>query len=127
MGPECGPLPRLAGEGEQKGVGAIFPRAFALGYSISPLPGLRKALRHEEDFINELLTQDTSAAARISKFAKVCGNACVTLLIGVAEAYGNARYVAHRSATLSSQKTPQPARRHAATKGRARQMKDEAG
>ena len=26
------PLPRRAGEGGQKGVGAIFPRAFALGY-----------------------------------------------------------------------------------------------
>ena len=36
-------------------MGAIFPRAFALGCSISPLTGLRKALRHDEDFISELL------------------------------------------------------------------------
>jgi hypothetical protein len=31
-----------------------------MGYSISPLPELRKALPHEEDFVNELLTQDTT-------------------------------------------------------------------
>jgi hypothetical protein len=37
----------------------FFTGSFALGYSISPLPGLPKALPHEEDFVNELLTQDT--------------------------------------------------------------------
>ena len=63
------PPPPPGGEGEQKGVGAIFPRAFALGHNISPLPGLRKALRHEEDFVNELLTQDT----RMSLTAKKSG------------------------------------------------------
>jgi len=32
---------------------------FALGHTISPLPGLQKAFRHERDFVKELLTQDT--------------------------------------------------------------------
>jgi hypothetical protein len=40
-------------------VAAIFPRVFALSYNISSLPGLRKALRHEEDFVSEPPTQDT--------------------------------------------------------------------
>jgi hypothetical protein len=53
-------LPRQVGEGAQKRVAAIFPRVFALGYNISSLPGLRKALRHEEDFVSEPPTQDTS-------------------------------------------------------------------
>jgi len=30
------------------------PRASALGYSVSPLPRLRKALAHEEDFFNQV-------------------------------------------------------------------------
>jgi len=34
------PLPRPAGEGEEKGVGAAHPRAFALGHNLPPLPGL---------------------------------------------------------------------------------------
>jgi hypothetical protein len=34
------PLPRRAGEGEEKGVGAALPRACALGYYLPPLPGL---------------------------------------------------------------------------------------
>ena len=34
------PSPRRAGEGEQKGVGAVLPRALALGYYLPPLPGL---------------------------------------------------------------------------------------
>ena len=70
-GPSPGPLPRQAGEGEQKGVGPFFPglpircigTGFALGYP-SPdgrLPGLQKALRHEQDFVKELLTQETRA------------------------------------------------------------------
>jgi hypothetical protein len=45
----------------------FFTPSFALGHSISPLPGLRKALRHEEDFVNELVTQDTSGKSQIAR------------------------------------------------------------
>jgi hypothetical protein len=41
----------------------FFTPSSALGHSISPLAGLRKALQHEEDFVNELLTQDTRFGA----------------------------------------------------------------
>jgi len=34
------PLPRRAGEGEEKGVGPAHPRAFALGHNLPPLSGL---------------------------------------------------------------------------------------
>ena len=34
------PLPRSAGGGDKKGVGAVFPRALALGYYLPPLLGL---------------------------------------------------------------------------------------
>jgi len=36
------------------------PRAYALGYFLPPLTGLRKACSHEENFVNELPTGDTS-------------------------------------------------------------------
>ena len=55
------PLPPARERGAEGGVRAHSPRACALGYSISPLPGLRKALRHQEDLLNELLIQDTSS------------------------------------------------------------------
>jgi len=60
MGREFGPPPPAGGEGAQKRAGAIIPTASTLGYNISSLPGLRKALRHEEDFVSEPPTQDTS-------------------------------------------------------------------
>jgi len=43
------PLPRPAGEGEQKGAGDFLPRAYALGYFISPLTGLKTG-----DFTNQV-------------------------------------------------------------------------
>ena len=56
------PLPPARERGAEGGVRAVQPRAHALGYYIPPLTGLRKGPPHEEDFVSELLTQDTSVA-----------------------------------------------------------------
>ena len=42
------------------GVRAPFPRAVALGYDLTPLPGLWNGHPKGEDYVSELLTQDTS-------------------------------------------------------------------
>jgi hypothetical protein len=44
-------------------VGAHFPRAGALGYDLTPLPGLWNGHPKGEDFVSELLTQDTNGAS----------------------------------------------------------------
>jgi len=57
------PPPPLAPErerGAEGGVRASSPRAYALGYFLPPLTGLRKGCSHEEIFVNELPTGDTS-------------------------------------------------------------------
>ena len=38
------------------------PTADAVGYRMSPLPGLWNCRPHGQDFLSELLTQDTSVA-----------------------------------------------------------------
>src|SRR5271167_407983 len=53
------PLPLGRESGAEGGVRALHPRACALGYNLPPLTGLRKGRPHEEDFVNELVTQDT--------------------------------------------------------------------
>ena len=53
------PLPPTRERGAEGGVRDVQPRACAVGYTISPLPGLPKALPQEEDLVNELPTQDT--------------------------------------------------------------------
>jgi len=54
------PSPARRERGAEGGVRAIQPRAHALGYSISPLAGLRETRADEKDLFSELLTQDTS-------------------------------------------------------------------
>jgi len=55
------PLPPERERGAEGGAREIQPRADALAYSMSPLTGLPKTGGHENDYLNELLTQDTSA------------------------------------------------------------------
>ena len=53
------PLPLARERGAEGGVRPLFPRAAALGYVLSPLTGLRNGWTQGEDFIPELLTQNT--------------------------------------------------------------------
>jgi hypothetical protein len=55
------PLPLGRERGAEGGVRALDPRAGALGYNLPPLTGLKKGLLREEDFVNELMLQDTRA------------------------------------------------------------------
>ena len=57
------PLPHRWEWGAGGGVRAPSPRAGALGYHLPPLTGLRRDRPHEEDFVSELLTQDTNGAS----------------------------------------------------------------
>jgi hypothetical protein len=43
----------------------LDPTAYAVGYSLPPLTGLRKTGAQERDFRNELLTQENFDAARV--------------------------------------------------------------
>jgi hypothetical protein len=52
------------------GVRAVQPSAYALGYHLSPLAGLREQGPREEDFIIELLIRDTSLRLRLPQFAR---------------------------------------------------------
>jgi hypothetical protein len=45
------------------GVRAPCPRAGALGYHLTPLPGLWNGYPKLEDFVSELLTQDTRCSS----------------------------------------------------------------
>ena len=76
MGPERGPLPPppppQAGEGEQKGVGAILPRApdpkhrdrFRPGLSYSAPTGAEHDEPQERDLMNGHMLQDACVASR---------------------------------------------------------------
>jgi len=54
------PLPHLAGEGEQKGAGAMFPRALALGHITPPLTGLATMHLRNSNLMSEFMRQGTS-------------------------------------------------------------------
>ncbi|SPE30901.1 hypothetical protein SBA2_580006 [Acidobacteriia bacterium SbA2] len=54
------PSPARRERGAEGGVRAIEPRAYALGYSLPPLTGLQKTAAHDNDSLNDLLTQDTT-------------------------------------------------------------------
>ena len=61
VGPEFIPHPLpppSAGEGEQKGVGAIFPRALALSHITPPLTGLATMHLGSSNLMSELMRQD---------------------------------------------------------------------
>ncbi|SPE22105.1 hypothetical protein SBA2_10045 [Acidobacteriia bacterium SbA2] len=64
------PLPPERERGAEGGVRAIQPRAYALGYYLSPLTGLREHGPRDVDFINELLIRDTSLRLRLPHFAR---------------------------------------------------------
>jgi hypothetical protein len=57
------PLPPARERGAEGGVRAPSPRADALGYHLTPLPGLWNGYPKLEYFVSELLTQETSEAA----------------------------------------------------------------
>ena len=58
------PLGRERGVPQTRdGVRALHPRAYALGYNLPPLTGLRKDRPHEKHFVSELLIQDTNGAS----------------------------------------------------------------
>jgi hypothetical protein len=52
------PLPPAREWGAEGGVRVPSPRADALGYDLTPLPGLWNGHPKWEDLVNELLTQD---------------------------------------------------------------------
>ena len=54
------PLPPARERGAEGGERASSPRADALGYDLTPLPGLWDAYPERENFVSELLTQDAS-------------------------------------------------------------------
>jgi hypothetical protein len=55
------PLPPAREGGAEGRVRAPSPKAAALGYDLTPLPGLRNGYPKREDFVRLLLTQDTSS------------------------------------------------------------------
>jgi len=58
--PPLPPSPAAAGEGGDWGGGGRKPTANSVGYSISPLPGLRSPGSHEKTFSCEFLTREAS-------------------------------------------------------------------
>ena len=57
------PLPLKRERGAEGGVRAFQPRAYALGYSMAPLTGLRKTGSHAKDVLEELLTRASAEYA----------------------------------------------------------------
>jgi len=73
VGPKFIPLPLSppppSGGGGQKGAGAIFPRAFALGQILPPLTGLAAMHLGSTNLLYELIRQGTSDCTTISPIA----------------------------------------------------------
>ena len=88
------PLPLGRERGAEGRVRALDPRAYALGYNLPPLTGLRKHRPHEEDFVSELLTHYTGLAIQ------ACQNTCCAIL------RANCEIAACRSLEIGNHRSP---------------------
>src|SRR5450759_3352431 len=60
------PLPPVRERGAEGGVRALFPTAYAMGYELTPLTGLRNRRKCGADFRNGLVKHDTNEVAWVA-------------------------------------------------------------